>query len=80
VDFAPLAKGHLPQSLVKGHRQVNAAVNDPGPPRLLPGFAGPLEVGGGVRLRLTMKMLPVGFLALTRAFYRSWAEFALRWP
>ena len=30
-----------------------------------PGFAGPLGVRGRVRVRLAMKTLPVGFLALT---------------
>jgi hypothetical protein len=29
------------------------------------GLAGPLEVGGRVRVRFAMKTLPVGFLALT---------------
>jgi hypothetical protein len=66
VDFAPLLVGRLPQALVKALGQIQAGVNDSGP-RLSPygGFAGPLEVRGRVRVRLTMKTLPVGFLALT---------------
>jgi hypothetical protein len=31
VDFAPLLEGHLPQALVNGLGQIQAAVNDFGP-------------------------------------------------
>jgi hypothetical protein len=65
LEFAPLLESCLTQTLIKALGQVKAGVNDSGRPCRSWGFAGLLEVRGRVRVRLTMKPLPVGFLALT---------------
>ena len=49
VDFAPLLEGHLPQALVNGLGQIQAAVNDFGPGLSATGLAGPLGLGDGLR-------------------------------
>jgi hypothetical protein len=61
VDFAPLPKGGRPKPLIKRLREIEAGVNDSGPPFRPTGLAGGLPAAGGVR------MVPTGLLALLGA-------------
>jgi hypothetical protein len=68
VDFAPLPEGRLPYGLIERLREVDATVNDSGPPLSALGLPWcPGGSGRGSVLRLGMNRSPTGFLGRSTA-------------
>jgi hypothetical protein len=71
MDFAPLAKGRLPEGLIDGLRQVKAGMDDAGPPFSASGL--PWCPGGSGRGSAALGHESLSY-GLPRAFYGPWGR------